>query len=159
MNIKEISGDLLAQDLRFGIVISRFNDLFTQQLLRGALDCLQRHGVREDAVTVVWVPGAFEIPLAIQQLAQLKTKKYDALLALGMVIQGATPHAGLINGQVARSLTQISLKENLPVIDGVVAADNLEQAMERAGSKAGNRGWNAALSGIEMGSLMKKFSG
>ncbi len=159
MNIKEISGDLLAQDLQFGVVISRFNDLFTQQLLRGALDCFQRHGVREDAVTVVWVPGAFEISLAIQKLAQLKAKKYDALLALGMVIQGATPHAGLINGQVARSLTQISLQESVPVIDGVVAADNLEQAMERAGSKAGNRGWNAALSGIEMGSLMKKFSG
>ncbi len=159
MNIKEISGNLLAKDLRFGIVISRFNDLFTQQLLRGALDCLQRHGAGEDAVTVVWVPGAFEIPLAIQQLAQAKTKKCDALLALGMVIQGATPHAGLINGQVARSLTQISLKENVPVIDGVVAADNLEQAMERAGTKAGNRGWSAALSAIEMASLIKKITG
>jgi 6,7-dimethyl-8-ribityllumazine synthase len=156
MNIKEYSGNLLAQDLRFGIVISRFNDLFTQQLLRGALDCFQRHGARDDAVTVVWVPGAFEIPLAIQKLAQMK--KCDALLALGMVIQGATPHAGLINGQVARSLTQIGLAEDVPVIDGVVSADNLEQAMERSGSKAGNRGWSAALSAIEMASLIKKMT-
>ena len=91
MNIKEISGNLLAQDLRFGIVISRFNDLFTQQLLRGALDCFQRHGAGEDAVTVVWVPGAFEIPLAIQKLARAKTKKYDALLALGNLVAESAP--------------------------------------------------------------------
>lgn len=157
MNIKEISGNLLAQDLRFGIVISRFNDLFTRQLLSGALDCFQRHGAGEDSLTVVWVPGAFEIPLAVQKLARAKTKKYDALLALGMVIQGATPHAGLINGQVARSLTQIGLQENIPVIDGVVAAESLEQAIERAGSKAGNRGWSAALSAIEMAALLKQI--
>lgn len=155
MNVKEISGMLNAQGLKFGIVISRFNDLFTNQLLRGALDCLQRHGAREDAVTVVWVPGSFEIPLAIQQLAM--ARKHDALIALGVVIQGATPHAGLINSQVARALSQISLKENLPVIDGVLSADNLEQAIERSGTKAGNRGWNAALSAIEMASLLKSM--
>jgi 6,7-dimethyl-8-ribityllumazine synthase len=153
MNVKEISGMLNAQGLKFGIVISRFNDLFTTQLLRGALDCLQRHGAREEALTVVWVPGSFEIPIAVQQMAS--AKKQDALIALGVVIQGATPHAGLINSQVARALSQISLKENIPVIDGVVAADNLEQAIERAGTKAGNRGWNAALSAIEMASLLK----
>lgn len=156
MNIKEMAGNLQAQDLKFGIVISRFNDLFTQQLLRGALDCFQRHGARENAVAVAWVPGSLEIPLAIQKLAQ--TKKFDALVALGVVIQGATPHAGLINGQVTRALTQIGLKENLPVIDGVVAADNLEQAIERSGSKAGNRGWSAALSAIEMASLLKTIT-
>lgn len=156
MNIKEIAGDLIAKELRFGIVISRFNDLFTQQLLRGALDCFQRHGARDQGITVVWVPGALEIALAVQKLAQ--TKKFDALVALGVVIQGATPHAGLINGQVIRSLTQITLKENIPVIDGIVAADNLEQAMERSGSKAGNRGWNAALSAIEMASLLKQLT-
>ncbi len=156
MNIKEIAGNLLAQELRFGVVISRFNDLFTQQLLRGALDCFQRHGVRDGTVTVVWVPGSLEIPLAVQKLVQ--TKKFDALVALGVVIQGATPHAGLINGQVTRSLTQIALNESIPVIDGVIAADNLEQAMERSGSKAGNRGWNAALSAIEMASLFKKIT-
>jgi len=156
MNIKEIAGNLLAQELRFGIVISRFNDLFTQQLLRGALDCFQRHGTRDGTMTVVWVPGSLEIPLAVQKLAQMK--KFDALVALGVVIQGATPHAGLISGQVTRSLTQIALNENIPVIDGVIAADNLEQAMERSGSKAGNRGWNAALSAIEMASLFKSIT-
>jgi len=136
-------------------VISRFNDLFTQQLLRGALDCFQRHGTRDNAVTIAWVPGAFEIPLAIQKLAQ--TKKFHALVAIGVVIQGATTHAGLINSQVTRSLTQIALQANVPVIDGVVAADNLEQAIERSGSKAGNRGWTAALSAIEMASLLKQI--
>ena len=155
MKVKEISGMLKADGLKFGIVISRFNDLFTNQLLRGALDCLERHGAREDAVTVAWAPGAFEIPLAIQQMAA--AKKHDALIALGVVIQGSTPHAGLINSQTARALSQISLKENIPVIDGIIAADNLEQAIERAGSKAGNRGWNAALSAIEMASLLGKM--
>lgn len=155
MNVKQISGMLNAQSLKFGIVISRFNDLFTTQLLRGALDCLQRHGAKEEAITVAWVPGSLEIPLAAQQMAT--AKKYDALIALGVVIQGATPHAGLINSQLTRALTQISLQENIPVIDGVVAADNMEQAIERAGTKAGNRGWNAALSAIEMASLMKNM--
>ena len=155
MKTKEIAGNLMAQDLKFGIVISRFNDLFTQQLLRGALDCFQRHGTMDDAVTVVWVPGAFEIPLAVQKLAQ--TKKFHALVAMGVVIQGATSHAGLINSQVARALTQIALQANVPVIDGVVTAENLEQAIERSGSKAGNRGWTAALSAIEMASLLKQI--
>lgn len=155
MQIKEIAGQLTAKDLSFGLVISRFNDLFTQQLLRGALDCFERHGAKDDAVTVVWVPGSFEIPLAVQKLAQ--SGKFHALLALGCVIQGATPHAGLIGSQVARSLTQIALKENLPVIDGVVTADTLEQAIERSGSKAGNRGWTAALAAIEMASLCKQL--
>ena len=155
MNVKQLSGMLNAQSLRFGIVVSRFNDLFTTQLLRGALDCLQRHGAKEEAITVAWVPGSLEIPLAAQQMAA--GRKYDALIALGVVIQGATPHAGLINSQLTRALTQISLQENIPVIDGVVAADNLEQAIERAGTKAGNRGWNAALSAIEMASLLKNM--
>ena len=155
MKVKEISGMLKADGLKFGIVISRFNDLFTGQLLRGALDCLERHGARDEAVTVAWVPGSFEIPLAVQQMAA--AKKFDAIVALGVVIQGATPHAGLINSQTARALSQISIKENIPVIDGIVAAENLEQAIERAGTKAGNRGWNAALSAIEMASLLKSI--
>lgn len=157
MSIKEISGQLMAQDLKVGIVVSRFNDLFTGELLRGALDCLQRHGAKDEAITVVWVPGSFEIPLAVQKLAQ--SGKFDALVALGVVIQGATSHAGLINSQVARALSQIALKENLPVIDGVVAADNLEQAIERSGTKAGNRGWNAALAAIEMACLCRQIKG
>jgi len=155
MKIKELSGQLTAQGLRFGVVISRFNDLFTQPLLRGAVDCFQRHGAGEDSVTVAWVPGSYEIPLVMQRLAQ--SGNFDALLALGVVIQGATPHAGLINGQVARALTQIALATNVPVIDGVIAADTLEQAMERSGSKAGNRGWSAALSAIEMASLLRQM--
>ena len=153
MNCKEYSGMLQAKGLKFGIVVSRFNDLFTGQLLKGALDCLARHGADEKNVEVVWVPGAYEQPLALQKLAQ--AKKHDALIALGTVIQGATSHAGLINAQVARALTQISLASGIPVIDGIVAADNLDQAIERCGSKAGNRGWTAAQTAIEMASLMK----
>ena len=153
MEAREISVSLVVEKARFGIVVSRFNDFFTRQLMRGAVDCLERHGAKPAQVTVVWVPGSFEIPLAIQKLAQ--SKKYDALIAIGAVIQGATSHAGLIGSQVARSLNQISLKENMPVIDGVVTAENLEQAIERSGTKAGNRGWNAALAAIEMANLMR----
>ena len=156
MNCKETSGQLNAKGLKFGIVVSRFNDLFTGQLLKGALDCLARHGADEKNVEVVWVPGAYEQPLALQKLAQ--AKKHDALIALGTVIQGATSHAGLINAQVARALTQISLACGIPVIDGIVAADNLDQAIERCGSKSGNRGWNAAQTAIEMASLFKQLA-
>ena len=156
MNCKETSGQLNAKGLKFGIVVSRFNDLFTGQLLKGALDCLARHGADEKNVEVVWVPGGYEQPLALQKLAQ--AKKHDALIALGTVIQGATSHAGLINAQVARALTQISLASGIPVIDGIVAADNLDQAIERCGSKAGNRGWNAAQTAIEMASLFKQLT-
>ena len=155
MNCKETSGQLNAKGLKFGIVVSRFNDLFTGQLLKGALDCLARHGADEKNVEVVWVPGAYEQPLALQKLAQ--AKRHDALIALGTVIQGATSHAGLINAQVARALTQISLASGIPVIDGIVAADNLDQAIERCGSKAGNRGWNAAQTAIEMAALFQQL--
>ncbi len=143
MNCKEYNGNLNAKGLKFGLVISRHNDLFTRQLLSGALDCLSRHGAGE----------AFEQPLAIQKL--VKSGKYNALIALGAVIQGATPHASLINAQVTRALTQISLDSGIPVVDGIVAAENLDQAIERCGSKAGNRGWSAAQSAIEMAALMK----
>lgn len=153
MNCKETSGQLNAKGLKFGIVISRFNDLFTGQLLKGALDCLARHGADEKNVEIVWVPGAYEQPIALQKLAQ--AKKHDALIALGAVIQGATSHAGLINAQVARALIQISLDSGIPVIDGIVAADNLDQAIERCGSKSGNRGWTAAQTAIEMASLFQ----
>ena len=156
MNCKETSGQLNAKGLKFGIVVSRFNDLFTGQLLKGALDCLARHGADEKNVEVAWVPGAYEQPIALQKLAQ--AKKHNALIALGTVIQGATSHAGLINAQVARALTQISLDSGIPVIDGIVAADNLDQAIERCGSKAGNRGWNAAQTAIEMASLFKQLA-
>lgn len=153
MDCKETSGQLNAKGLKFGLVVSRYNDLFTGQLLKGALDCLARHGADEKNVEIVWVPGAYEQPLALKKLAA--AKRHDALLALGAVIQGATSHAGLINAQVARALTQISLDSGIPVVDGIVAAENLDQAIERCGSKAGNRGWTAAQTAIEMASLMK----
>ena len=155
MKYKELSGDLSAKGHKFGIVISRFNDFLTKQLLLGAVDCLVRHGAKEEDITVAWVPGAYETPLAVKKMAA--GKGYSALIALGAVVQGATPHAGLINSQVARALAQIGLETGLPVIDGVVAADNLEQAIERCGTKSGNRGWSAAQAAIEMANLMKQM--
>ena len=153
MSVKEISVKLVADGLKFGVVVSRFNDFLTRQLLAGALDCLQRHGAAEKDITVVWVPGANEVPMAAQKLA--KAGACDAVVALGAVIQGATPHADLINAQVSRSLAGISMEHDLPVINGVVAADNLEQAIERSGTKAGNKGWQAAQAAIEMANLFK----
>ena len=155
MSYKEIGGSLEAKGLKFGIVVARFNDFLTRQLLAGAVDCLKRHGAAETDITVVWVPGSYEISLAAQRLA--RGGKVNAVLALGAVIQGATPHAGLINAQVARALTSIALETGVPVIDGVVAADNLEQAIERSGTKAGNRGWTTAQSAIEMANLVKSL--
>ena len=155
MNCKETSGQLNAKGLKFGIVVSRFNDLFTGQLLKGAVDCLLRHGGEEKNIEIVWVPGAYELPLALKKLAQ--AGKHNSLIALGAVIQGATSHAGLINAQVARALTQISLESGIPVVDGLVSAENIDQAIERCGSKAGNRGWNAAQTAIEMASLFQQL--
>lgn len=155
MNYHEHSGMLNAKGMKIGLVISRFNDMFTGQLLKGALDCLLRHGAAESDITVVWVPGAYEIPLAAKKLAG--SGKVAAVVALGVVIQGATPHAGLINNQVTRALTQIALDSGVPVIDGVVAADNLDQAIERCGTKSGNRGWSAAQSAVEMASLLNNL--
>ncbi|HBA85887.1 MAG TPA: 6,7-dimethyl-8-ribityllumazine synthase [Verrucomicrobia bacterium] len=155
MKYKELSGDLTAKGHKFGIVISRFNDFLTKQLLQGAVDCLVRHGADEVDITVAWVPGAYEAPLAVSKMAA--SKGYSAMVALGAVVQGATPHAGLINSQVARALAQIALETGVPVIDGVVAADNLEQAIERCGTKSGNRGWSAAQAAIEMANLMKQM--
>lgn len=151
----QLAGALDAGKFKFGIVISRFNEFFTRQLLSGALDCLARHGAAPDRTFVVWVPGAYEIPLVAKALAQ--SGKYDAVIAIGAVIRGATAHAELISTQVTRALTQIALEFELPVIDGVVVADNLEQAVERSGTKAGNRGWNAALSAIEMAAVMREL--
>jgi 6,7-dimethyl-8-ribityllumazine synthase len=153
MAVNEISVTLTAEGLRFGIVVSRFNDFLTKQLLGGAIDCLVRHGAAEDAITVVWVPGANEIPMTAERLAQ--RGGVDALIGLGAVIQGATPHAQFINGQVSRSLANVASHHKLPVINGVVCADTLEQAIERSGTKAGNKGWSAAQAAIEMANLYK----
>ena len=156
MNCKEHSGQLNAKGLKFGIVVSRFNDLFTGQLLKGALDCLERHGAEEKNIEIVRVPGAYEQPLAVKKLAQ--SGRFNAVIALGAVIQGATAHANLINAQVARALTHISLESGMPVVDGIVAADNLDQAIERCGTKSGNRGWTAAQTAIEMASLFQRLA-
>ncbi len=150
--MKEIVGKLDAQGKKFGIVISRFNSFFTEQLLKGAEDCLVRHGANSDDVVVVRVPGAAEIPLAVQRMA--KSKKFNAIIALGCVIQGATPHADLINSQVSKALSNVGLDANLPVVSGLIAADSIEQAIERSGTKAGNKGWDAAAAAIEMASVL-----
>ena len=151
--MKEISGKLDATGKKFGIVISRFNSFFTEQLLKGAEDCLVRHGAGTDDIVLVRVPGAAEIPLAVQKLAQ--SKKFNAVIALGCVIQGATPHAELINTQVSRALCSIGLESNVPVLSGLIAADTIEQAVERSGTKAGNKGWDAAAAAIEMVTVLE----
>ena len=155
MSYKEYAGMLDAKGMKFGLVVSRFNDFLTGQLVKGALDCLVRHGAKESDIAVAWVPGAYDIPLAVQAMAS--GGRYSAVIALGAVVQGATPHAALINTQLTRALTQIALDKKIPVIDGVVAADNLEQAIERCGTKSGNRGWMAAQAAIEMASLGKQL--
>ncbi len=149
--MNEISVNLIATGRRFGIVVSRFNDFLTKQLVGGAVDCLIRHGGDEESVTLVWVPGANELPQAVQILAA--SGKVDAVIALGVVVQGATPHADLINTQVSKALSDLALRTGVPVINGVVCAGDLEQAIERCGTKAGNKGWNAAQAAIEMANL------
>ncbi len=156
MNVKTIQGKLLAKGLKLGIVISRFNHFFTQHLLAGALDGIVRHGGAEEDVTVYWVPGANEIPQAVKKLAA--SGSWDALVALGVVIEGATPHADLINTQVSRSLAAIALEHGIPVINGVVCTHTLEQAIERTGSKAGNKGADAAQAAIEMANLFREMT-
>lgn len=149
--MNEVSVNLMATGRRFGIVVSRFNDFLTKQLVDGALDCLVRHGGDREAVTLVWVPGANELPQVAQLLAT--SGKVDVVIALGAVVQGATPHADLINNQVSKALSDLALRTGVPVINGVVCAGNLEQAIERCGTKAGNKGWNAAQAAIEMANL------
>jgi len=153
--IKCYEGKLNASGLRFAIVCARFNDIFVSQLLGGAVDCLLRHGASENDPVSVWVPGSFEIPLVAQQLAD--SSKFDAIICLGVVIQGSTAHASYINAEVSKGLAQISLSRKLPVIYGVVTTENIEQAIERSGSKAGNRGASAAVTAIEMVNLLKQL--
>lgn len=153
--IKSFEGKLTAAGLRFGIVCSRFNDIFVSQLLGGAVDCLLRHGAREADISTAWVPGSFEIPLVAQRMAD--SAQFDAVICLEVVIQGSTAHANYINAEVSKGLAQISLSRNLPVIYGVVTTENIEQAIERSGSKAGNRGASAASSAIEMVNLLKQL--
>ena len=153
---KHFEGKLLGEGLRFGLVISRFNEFISKKLLEGAQDALLRHGVKEEDIDIAWTPGSFEIPLVAQKLAQ--TKKYDAVICLAAVIRGGTPHFQYIAAEVTKGIAKVGLEAGLPVIYGVITADTLEQAVERAGTKAGNKGFDAAVSAIEMANLVKSLS-
>ena len=150
-----IEGNITAEGLRFAIVASRFNEFITSKLLEGALDMLRRHGAAEDAVDVAWVPGAFEIPLAAKKLAA--SGKYDAVICVGAVIRGATSHYEYVCSEVSKGVAQAGLSTGVPVIFGVVTTENIEQAVERAGTKAGNKGADGAMAAMEMANLLKKI--
>ncbi|WP_409275233.1 6,7-dimethyl-8-ribityllumazine synthase [Neobacillus sp. SCS-31] len=150
---KVYEGNLIGTGLKIGIVAGRFNEFITDKLLGGALDALKRHGVNETDVDVAWVPGAFEIPLIAQKLA--KGGKYDAVITLGAVIRGSTPHFDYVCKEVAKGVGNTALSSGIPVIFGVLTVDSIEQAIERAGTKAGNKGWEAASSAIEMANLLR----
>ncbi len=152
---KVIEGNLIAKGKKFGVVISRFNDFITKDLFAGCLDTLIRHGADEKDVSVVWVPGAFEIPLAAQKLA--KSKSYDAVICLGTVIRGSTPHFDYIASEVSKGIASVSLATGMPVIFGIITADTIERAIERAGTKEGNKGRDAAVSAIEMANLLAQI--
>jgi len=154
-NNKTFEGMLLGEGLKLGIVVARFNDFITNKLLDGAQDALLRHGVNEDDIEVSWVPGSFEIPLVAQKLAN--TKRYDAIICLGAVIRGGTPHFEYIASEVTKGIAQVGLSTGLPVIYGVITADTLEQAIERAGTKQGNEGAKAAVTAIEMANLLNSI--
>lgn len=153
---KVFEGDLVGRGLRFGVVVSRFNEFISSRLLGGAKDALLRHGVSEDAVDVAWVPGSFEIPLVAKRMAQ--SGEYSAVICLGAVIRGATPHFDYVASEVSKGVANVGLDTGVPVIFGVITADNLEQAIERAGTKSGNKGFDAATSAIEMANLLRRMS-
>ena len=153
---KQFEGMLLGKGLKFGLVVSRFNEFFSKKLLEGAQDALLRHGVNEGDIEVAWTPGSFEIPLIAQKLAE--TKKYNAIICLGAVIRGGTPHFEYIAAEVTKGIAKVSLDTGIPVIYGVITTDTLEQAVERSGTKAGNKGFDAAVSAIEMANLVKSIS-
>jgi len=156
-DIRTIEGDYSATTARFAIVVSRFNGFIVDSLLRGALDVLRRHGVEDKSIEVVQVPGAFELPLVAKRLAA--SRRYDAVIALGAVIRGGTAHFDYVAGGCARGLAEVALSCDLPVTFGVLTVDTIEQAIERAGTKAGNKGADAALTALEMVSLLRKLSG
>ena len=150
-----IKADLVAKGKRFGVVISRFNEFISGKLLEGCVDTLTRHGVNENSIDVVWVPGAFEIPMLALKLA--KNKKYDAIICLGTVIRGSTPHFDFVASEASKGIAKVSLDTGVPCIFGVITADNIEQAIERAGTKDGNKGRDAALTAVEMANLYEKI--
>lgn len=152
---KILEGKISAEGFRFAIIVSRFNDFISSKLVDGAMDALRRHGVEEGKVSLIKVPGSFEIPSVAKRLA--KSNKYDAIICLGAVIRGATPHFDFIAAEVAKGVASVGLESDIPVTFGVLTTDNLEQAIERAGSKIGNKGWDAAISAIEMVNLFSQL--
>lgn len=152
----KIEGNLIGSGLKIAVVVGRFNEFITSKLLGGAQDALLRHGVEESDIDVIWVPGAFEIPLISKKLAD--TNKYDAIITLGTVIRGATTHYDYVCNEVAKGVASISLQTGIPVIFGVLTTENIEQAIERAGTKSGNKGWDAGISAIEMANLLREIN-
>lgn len=148
-------GNLVGTNLTIGIVVGRFNEFITSKLLDGAMDTLKRHGVKEENIDIAWVPGAFEISLVAQKMAQ--NERYDAVITLGTVIRGATPHFDYVSGEVAKGVSRVSLETGKPIIFGVLTTETIEQAIERAGTKAGNKGSESAVSAIEMANMLMKF--
>lgn len=153
--MKKYEGSLDGKGLKIGIIKSRFNHLITDRLLEGAIDCLIRHGVAEADIEILLVPGSFEIPLTAKRIAQ--SKKYDAIIALGAIIRGGTPHFDYIAAEVTKGIAQVSLETGIPVVNGVITVEDIEQAVERAGTKMGNKGWESALAAIEMANLLKSL--
>jgi 6,7-dimethyl-8-ribityllumazine synthase len=154
---KIIEGNLLAQGKRFALIVSRFNDFISEKLLSGAIDALKRSGAKDEDLDVVKVPGAFEIPLVAQKVAQ--QQKHHAIICLGAVIRGSTPHFDYVSAEVSKGVAAVSLESGIPVIFGVLTTDTIEQAIERAGTKAGNKGWSAAISAVEMANLVSALEG
>lgn len=153
--MKTYEGKLIAQGLKFGIIVGRFNEFIGGKLLSGALDALKRHGVEENDIEIAWVPGAFEIPLIAKKMAY--SKKYDGVICLGAVIRGSTPHFDYVSSEVTKGIAHVSLESEIPVIFGVLTTDSIEQAIERAGTKAGNKGFEAAVTAIEMTNLISQL--
>lgn len=152
---RTFEGSLVAKGLKFVLIVSRFNDFISRQLLESALDAIKRHQGAEENIDIAWVPGSFEIPLVAQRLAE--TRRYDALICLGVILRGATPHFEYIASEAAKGIAAVSLNKDIPVAFGIITADTLDQAIERAGAKAGNKGWQAAVSAIEMVNLLKSI--
>ena len=153
--MKKYEGELQAKGLKFAVIVSRFNEFITNKLLDGAVDALLRHGSSEENIDVIKVPGSFEIPLVAKKIA--KKKSYDAIICLGTIIRGATPHFEYVASEAAKGIALVSLEAEIPVAFGVITADTIEQAIERAGTKSGNKGWDAALVAVEMAQLLKKL--
>ena len=156
MAVKYLEGNVVSEGIKVAIVGARFNEFITSKLIGGAIDALVRHGVSEDDITVAWVPGAFEIPVIVQKLAE--SGQYDAVIALGAVIRGATSHYDIVCSEVSKGIAQVSLKYGIPVLNGVLTTDTIEQAIERAGTKAGNKGFECGAGAIEMVNLIRQIS-